>query len=142
MKFVNKNKAKSITDFVLANDNRIYRFSGSRSNIIPKQTINLCANKYKTKVFLQENDINVPKGRLFEKGDSDEEIIEFVKEFQFPVVVKPYNGTGGDGVVLNINNIDSLRKSLLKVRKQLHYPNVIIERFIPSIDYQLYIVGH
>lgn len=36
LKFVNKNKRRSLTDFILANENRIYRFSGSRGNIIPK----------------------------------------------------------------------------------------------------------
>lgn len=34
-----------------------------------------------------------------------------------------------------------MREALIYVRKTLQFPNIIIERFIPNIDYQLYIIG-
>lgn len=141
LKFVYKNKKKSLTDFVLANENRIYRFSGSRGNVIPTETINLCANKYNTKLFLKKQGIPVLEGKLFEKGISNQKIVNYVSNFNYPVVIKPRNGTGGEGVILNIKDEEHLRKALIYVRKRLQYTNIIIERYIPSIDYQLYVVG-
>lgn len=140
--FINKDQIKAQTEFILANENRRYRFSGTRSNIISKDTINICANKYETKQLLKEKGIPVLDGELFGANVADEAIVEYADNFGYPIVIKPYNGNSGEGVVVNIQNEEELRNALIYVRKQLKHPIILMERFIPSIDYQLYIVDN
>lgn len=140
LRFINKNQIKSQTEFILSNKDRRYRFSGSRANIITKEAINICADKHLTKKVLKEQGISVLKGERFHKNIDDEEIVHYVEEFGYPVVLKPYNGNGGEGVIVNIQDEITLRKSLAFVRRKLNHPTVLIERYIPSRAYQLYVI--
>lgn len=140
LRFINKNQMKAQTEFILSNKNRRYRFSGSRGNIISKEAINICTDKYITKGVLKKSGIPVVDGERFHKNIKDEEIVHYVEEFGYPVVLKPHNGNGGEGVIVDIQDESTLRDALVHVRQTLKYSTVLIERYIPSQDYQLYII--
>src|SRR5699024_8974885 len=117
IRFINKDQIKSHTEYMISNKQKRFRFSGSRTNIISKEVINICANKYHTKELLKEYGVPVVDGELFDKRVNDEEIIHFVRDFGYPVVVKPFNGNSGEGVVVNIEDEQSLKKALVFVRQ-------------------------
>jgi|SRR5690625_97464 len=140
LSFINKNQNKAQTEFVLSNKERRYRFFGSRGNIISKEAINICTDKYLTKRVLKKSGIPVVEGERFHKNTDDEAIVEYVEEFGYPVVLKPHNGNGGEGVIVNIQDEPTLRQALVYLRRKLKYPTVLIERYISSQDYQLYVI--
>lgn len=143
LKFVNTNEFKLATDFILSDGQDINRFSSSRGNKVPRETVNLCFDKYKTKEYLKDNGVYVLEHKLFEHNASDSEILHYVNKFGYPVVIKPYNSIGGEGVVLDIQTKRELRKALIYVRRKLGLRKIIIERHLSNtIDYQLYLINN
>jgi D-alanine-D-alanine ligase-like ATP-grasp enzyme/acylphosphatase len=139
--FINKQQSKAQTEFIISNKQKRFRFAGSRSNVISKETINLCANKHQSKELLKEHGVPVVDGEAFDAQIDDEEIVRYVKEFGYPVVVKPCNGNSGEGVVVNIQDEQALRDALKYVRQQLRHSTILIESYLSSYDYQVYVVG-
>src|SRR5699024_8493206 len=140
VRFINKNQIKSHTEFMISNKQKRFRFSGSRGNIISKEAINICADKYQTKELLKEYDVPVVAGEFFDEEATDDTIVEYVEEFGYPVVVKPYNGNSGDGVRVNIQDEQALRDALVHVRQELGHTRILVERYMDSRDYQFYII--
>ena len=56
--------------------------------VSPKEVLNIARDKWKTYLFLKENNLDVAESALPENAD------EFVREFGFPIVVKPREGYG------------------------------------------------
>jgi carbamoyl-phosphate synthase large subunit len=67
---------------------RIERESGAKVLSGPVQVLNVGRDKWKTYLFLKQNDLPVPRSAL----PIDAE--KFTKEFDFPIVVKPREGHG------------------------------------------------
>ncbi|MBP9691268.1 hypothetical protein KBD81_04280 [Candidatus Woesebacteria bacterium] len=65
----------------------------------------ICQSKNLTRAFLQFANIPVPNGYAIFENDSDELIVSMFDKLSKPIVVKPANGTRGDGVSVNV--IDS-----------------------------------
>src|SRR5690625_4900531 len=142
LKFINNNQGGAQPDFLLSNSQKRFRFSGSRSNLISRQVINLCSDKDMTKKRLRKYNVPVPLGETFDAKASNEEVLAYAKKLGYPLVLKPHNGTSGRGVILNINDESELFKALIYVRQTLNHPKVMIERFISGADYQIYIINN
>src|SRR5699024_11664154 len=69
---------------------------------------------YKTKTKMQK-----PIENIFKKKKKNSAIIKQAKKIKYPVVIKPYNGTGGKGVIANIKNKNELIDALKYVREDL-----------------------
>lgn len=56
----------------------------------------------------------------------------------FPVVVKPNDRDRGEGVTINVTNMDKLQQAWLKARS--YSANILVEKQIPGVCHRLYLV--
>jgi carbamoyl-phosphate synthase large subunit len=81
------------------NQKQIESNTGARIMTNPSDVIEKCRDKYRTFEFLKENNLNYIPSCLAEESE------EFIKEYKFPLVVKPCEGFGSKlFFVVNDNN--------------------------------------
>lgn len=142
LKFINKNRRKSEVYYSLAYQGREHIFTVSRGDKVTQKAVEICRNKHLTKKHLAKAGVPTPKGELFRKGIPDNEIINYANELGYPLVVKPVDGTGGTGVIANIQNEEELRNALKYVRYDMKYPNIIVEEHFEGRGYRVYVIGN
>lgn len=99
-------------------------------------SVDISCNKQLTKMILSENRIPVPYGRVVY---SEISAVTAARQIGLPVVLKPFDGNQGKGVVLNLNRENEIRKAF---REDCKYSTgVIVEKFIPGSDYRILVVG-
>ncbi|WP_374724687.1 acylphosphatase [Calidifontibacillus erzurumensis] len=128
--------------FSLSNGEKTHYFFRTRGDKVTNEAVEICSNKEETKHWLTKSGITVPNGQRFTADATDEEIIQYVSMLDFPVVLKPTDGSFGRGVVPKIENMADFKKALVNVRSELNYKDVIVERHIPGKEYRLYVVGN
>lgn len=141
LKFINENRRKSEFYFQLSNKNKSHLFTVSRGDLITPEAMEICRNKFETKKYLQKNKVPTPNGKLFSESSSNNEIVEYAKKIGFPLVIKPFDGTGGKGVIAGITSSAQLIKALTYVRETLGYKKIIVEEYFEGEDYRVYVVG-
>ncbi len=82
---------------------------------IPLDMVYRLKNKYTFREFCQENNISAPRHRLI---NSQKDIEELCKSFQFPVVIKPAYGKSSS-YVIKISNQQELLNTYLFLQKNL-----------------------
>src|SRR5690625_3253351 len=102
--------------FSLSSEKRTHYFFRTRGDKVANEAVELAADKGITKEILAKANVPVPKGKGFSAEDTDEEIIEFSKTIDYPIVCKPTDASLGMGVVTNIQNHDEFLKALHYVR--------------------------
>jgi D-alanine-D-alanine ligase-like ATP-grasp enzyme len=93
-------------------------------------------NKHLTKIFLNNNNIKVAKGSVFNVNKLDG-IKKFFKKIKFPVVVKPLSATHGECVYMGIKS----HKEILKTIKELkanNFDKIIIEEEFKGDEYRIF----
>ncbi|MFO7972638.1 MAG: acylphosphatase [Desulfobacterales bacterium] len=105
------------------------------------RTHEICENKDEAKKYLAEAGVPVPRGRRFTPFSSDEEIVRYARETGYPVVLKPSDGYMGKGVFSNIQDEALLKELLVHVRRELEYPDVMIEERIEGGDFRIFVLG-
>jgi len=96
----------------------------------------IASNKLLTKQLLRDYDIPVPAGDI---AYTEEAAVQLAREIGFPVVVKPYDGNQGKGVVLNIKSEYQVRQAFQSARA---FSNaVMVEQYIEGNDYRILVVG-
>lgn len=116
-------------------------FFRTRSDKVSNQAVAIAADKDRTKEYLAKHQLPFPKGARFEPDCSDDEIIRYAKELNFPLVIKPTDGSFGRGITVNITDINDFRQSLIRTRHKEGYQDIIVEEHIKGDDYRLYVVG-
>lgn len=91
-------------------------------------------NKALTKLFLGLAKINVSKGEIFSKENINE-ISNYAKKINYPVVAKPYNGSHGSLVYINIQNENEFIKAAKKILKTTEY--VLVEKMFFGTEYRM-----
>jgi len=91
----------------------------------PLNVIEICRNKYKTFEFLKENNLNYIPSCL------DDEYEEFVKEYGYPLIVKPCEGFGSK-LINVVNNIDELRYAISSIKNYGWQP--LIQKYLKDDD--------
>ncbi|MFB4474001.1 acylphosphatase [Oceanobacillus caeni] len=127
--------------YSLSSDTKTHYFFRSRGDKVTNEAVEIGSEKDDTKIWLEKANVPVPKGKGFEADASDEEIFEYCKALGYPLVLKPTNGSLGNGVVTDINNDEDLRKAIQYVRYELEYKEVIAEQFVAGKEYRVYVVG-
>ncbi len=127
--------------FSLSSKEKTHYFFRTRGDKVTNEAVEVGSDKDETKLLLSKAGVPVPEGRKFEADVSDEEILDYSKTIQFPVVLKPTNGSLGNGVITNIKDQSTLKKALKYVRFDLEYPEVIVERFVPGEEYRVYVIN-
>ena len=94
-------------------------------------------NKELTKEFLKRNNINIATGKVFKKDDFDK-VVAYCEKIKFPVVVKPIDGSHGEGVYINING----EKRLKIVLKNILWksPYILVEKMFFGTEYRIFAV--
>src|SRR5699024_8292817 len=126
--------------YYLRSDERTEYYFRTRGNNVSNQAVELSDDKYTTKKILTEAGIPVPQGKGFPEDAKNEDIIEFGKKLGFPLVVKPTDGSLGWGVITNIRDERELLESLIYVREELEYDEVIVEQYIVGPEYRVYVI--
>lgn len=88
----------------------IYRLDGSLINTVTnpnyptnsKLGIRLAGNKLKTEALLKLYRLNTTNSKLYSIHDKEKAYEEAYKDNNYPVVIKPLNGTMGNGVFVNV----------------------------------------
>ena len=126
--------------FTLSSDERSMMFFRSRVEKVTKEAITITIVKHRTKQYLKKNNVPVPEGEAFSEETADDEILRYAEKLGFPVVLKPYRGSEGAGVVANIMNEKEMNDAMHYVRREMGRPKVLVEKFIKGDDYRVYIV--
>lgn len=101
----------------------------------PYKSVEILANKDKFREFLKENHFNVPKAKGY-AYDEIEIMQKEIKEFKFPVMVKPVDSSGSKGV----KKIDSPSDIAEAVEEAMAYSRCkrfIIEEYVEKYGYQI-----
>ncbi len=105
------------------------------------RTHEICETKDETKKYLARTGVPVARGRRFLPDIGDEVIVRYAGELGYPVVLKPTNGYKGKGVFSNIPDAAALGKLLVLVRRDMNYPDVMLEERIKGNDYRIFVIG-
>lgn len=141
LKFINRNRRKSEVFYSLSNEEREHVFTVSRGDKVSMNALRICRNKHLTKEYLTKAGVPTPEGELFQKEIQDDKIVEYAKSLGFPLVIKPVDGTGGTGVIANIQNVEEFKSALKYVRHDLNRKEVIVERHFDGRGYRIYVIG-
>ncbi|MFA9458536.1 acylphosphatase [Halalkalibacter sp. AB-rgal2] len=126
--------------FSLSSENRTHYFFRTRGDKVTNEAVRIGSDKELTKVWLKEADVPVPSGKGFEAEASDDEILQYGNEIGYPLVLKPTNGSLGNGVITNIKNDSHLKNAIDYVRNELGYKDVIVEKFVLGEEYRIYVI--
>lgn len=110
---------------------RIEYIVGQRTSQIDSIAYFLQKDKYVTKHFLSKNGVSVAPGEVFGGGDV-KEVVKYVNNIGFPVVVKPLSGLHGTDVFVNINNENTLEEVIGKIGK-----DILVEKMFSGTEYRL-----
>lgn len=95
-----------------------------------EECVNRSTNKYLMRKCFSENGVNVPK---FVRADTDN-CLEIVKDFIFPVIVKPTDRSGSRSIT-KVEKKDNLIKAVESAVKDSFENKAIIEEYIDGEEY-------
>ncbi|WP_193065102.1 ATP-grasp domain-containing protein [Oceanobacillus oncorhynchi] len=137
---VKQKSGSAMPNYTIKSGDKEYHFNVTRGNIIPNKTIGKVVNKVATKEILEANNVPTPKGKEFNNEKDNNEVLAYANEIGYPLVVKPVDGTGGSGVIADIQNENELSEALEYVRGKLNYPDIILEEYFEGEDYRVYVL--
>lgn len=92
----------------------------------PYKSVEILQNKNLFRDFLEQNGFNVPKHKSFNKND---DILENIKEFSFPFIIKPVDSAGSKGVT-RVDNESQIEIALKNAFDHSFNGKIIVEEFI------------
>lgn len=126
--------------YSLSSGKKTHYFFRTRGDKVSNEAVELVADKGVTKEVLAKANVPVPQGKGFSEDATDEELIEYSKTLDYPLVFKPTDASLGDGVVTNIKNHEEFLDALHYVRHELGYKEVVIEQHVKGPEYRLYVI--
>lgn len=135
-----KYREKSVIRYSVTDGSKEVKFAYSTGPGVTSEAKKIAASKTKTKKYLEDAGVPVPKGERFIRKTNNQIIEYAVNNLKFPVVLKPTSGKMGRGVIANIRNKEELQDALVYVRERLGFNNVILEEFIPGEEYRIYVL--
>jgi len=126
--------------FSLSSEERTHYYFRTRGDKVTNEGVEIGSEKDDTKIYLDKAGVPVPQGRGFVPEASDEEITEYSRSLGYPLVLKPTNGSLGNGVVTNIQGEQEFKEALYYVRQELEYDEVIVEQHVAGEEYRVYVI--
>ncbi|TMW72352.1 ATP-grasp domain-containing protein [Alteribacter natronophilus] len=126
--------------YSLSDGRNTHVFEGSKGDLVTDEARAICDDKKRTYEYLEHAGVPYPKGKTFDAGQTDGDILSFASQIGYPVVLKPLNGSGGKGVVVNIKTEKALEEALAYVRGTLGFDDVILEQFVTGEEIRLYVL--
>jgi cyanophycin synthetase len=106
-------------------------------------SVRLVQNKYETNKLLRENNINnVPYSLIVNLSNVDD-IINIMKQnnINYPIVLKPVNGTFGEDVYTSIMNKEQLKETV-NILKNKSYDNILLEEMYYGDNYRVFVFNN
>ena len=126
--------------FSLSSEDRTHYFFRTRGDKVTNEAVEIGMDKERTKQYLSKAGVPFPQGKQFKVDADIEEIVNYASQLGYPVVLKPTIGSFGRGVVTDIQDADKLRESIIDVRANYNYSDIIVEKHIYGQEYRLYVV--
>ncbi len=109
----------------------------------------LCMDKYRTARFLKQKGLDVPNSILFEKSEEifnvkeidKKDILEKIKDFNFPLILKPHDD-GCSFFVEKVNNKDEFLDKLNNYFENSKKDIALVEEFISGIELTCGVFGN
>lgn len=95
----------------------------------PAKSVEILGLKYPWRQFLSDNGFACPKNYSFHPSISIDEVLEYAKDFTFPLVVKPTDSSGSKGVTV-LNNWDGLQEAISWADSYSRNKVLLIEEYI------------
>lgn len=95
----------------------------------PVNSVEILGVKHRFRKFLTENNFSCPKTIAFEASEKIELIVEVVKDFKLPIVVKPTDSSGSKGVSV-LESLDGLSGAIGYALEFSRNKILIVEEFI------------
>ena len=95
----------------------------------PAKSVEILGLKYRWREFLKENGFATPEAFSFTVNTDIGKITENIKDFDFPLVVKPTDSSGSKGVTI-INDLEELKKAILCADAYSRNKILIVEEYI------------
>lgn len=123
------------TGFITITDGKKrVNFKGTSPSWNGLAEFHLSRDKFATSQLLARHNVPVPEGELFPR-EKIEELFIFARK-NFPVVVKPNNGSQGNCVFMDISNENELQHAVSEVLKS-SAKNILVERCYIGKDYRI-----
>ena len=106
---------------------------------IPLLSAKLSEDKYISKEFMKKHNISIPNYKLV---DSFDDIDSFIKEFGFPIILKPVDNSASRGISL-IDSYDGINEYYDYALKESSKKKVIIEKYLngPQISTESFVIN-
>lgn len=111
----------------------------SQSNLLGRVTARIFSNKALTSVLLQEGNFPVPEDTL---AKTEDEVVSFLEKHS-PIVVKPINATGGNGVYIDVTSQERAREVFVKAesKNDSGETGVVCQQQVSGRDYRLLVIN-
>ncbi|MFC7367423.1 hypothetical protein [Vreelandella zhaodongensis] len=130
----------SFKRYSISDNNTEVRFIRSRSSLTKNKAIVITKNKQLTREYLQAAGVPTPAGKLFESCNL-KDIEKFASEIGFPVVLKPLDGSLGNGVVTDISGSESLAEAFDYVHNKLGFKKLVLEKQVWGDDFRAFVIA-
>lgn len=127
--------------YSLSTENSIHYFNESSGDANTDEAFYICGNKGLTEDYLQQNNVPIPKGKVFTNEHAMEEVIDYANKLTYPLVAKPTDGSGGRGVFANINNEQELQTALKTIWNQLEFKEILVQQHVIGDEIRVYVLG-
>ncbi len=128
--------------YSLSNETKTHYFNGSSGDFNSEQAFAICDNKALTAEYLEAQKVPIPKGFMFKEDAGIDEILNYVEKIQYPIVVKPTDGSGGAGVFANINSKKDLVKAVNFIREKQNFKEIIIQQHVFGEEVRVYVLDN
>lgn len=95
----------------------------------PSKSVAILGVKHKFREFLHKNDFACPKFYIFKPHDNIEDVKSHLKEFSFPIIVKPTDSSGSKGVT-KLKDLNNLGNAINDANRYSRNKILIVEEFI------------
>lgn len=128
--------------YSLSDGKKEVRFLCARGSGTTEKAIELAEDKNMANEYMKENGVPVPEYKTFTFSESSiEDICDYGESIGYPLVVKPIDMGGGNGVTNDIRSRDTLKKAILHVKNWNKRDHVLIEKYFENgVDYRFYVI--
>lgn len=93
---------------------------------IPTKSAIISEDKYESKIFMEQNNISIPKFKLIKNL---EDIYIFAEKNGFPLIIKPVDNSASRGIIF-INNVTEIEKAYYYALKFSKNKKIIVESYL------------
>lgn len=132
----------------LSEENNLFSVSNSKKNIYFKSVdcglngsfgLKICDNKELTYIISEENGVRVPQSFYIDREEL-ESFDFYSNNIDYPVISKPIDWGWGDGVAVNLNNIEELKQGLLYSFEDETVSRVVVQEQISWEDHRIIVL--